>query len=156
MRKTEGTVEGSSRGSVEGGGLTMAEASKLVDKAESTVRAWVRSQQVSAWQDAVGWWRIDRNSLLAHAAGVGAAKGGSRGLTVRKGAHTEGSVTPQQTPTERVLAEGLERERRINDELRQQVRELEQERTQHMAEMRAMLSRDSGGKEGVISRWIRR
>jgi len=55
-----------------------------------------------------------------------------------------------------VLAEALDRERRINDELRQRVRELEQERTQHLAEMRALLSKSSDGKDGVLSRWIRR
>jgi hypothetical protein len=52
--------------------------------------------------------------------------------------------------------EALARERTANDELRLHIRELEKERTQHLAEMRAMLSRDLNGKEGVISRWIRR
>jgi hypothetical protein len=157
MGRTEGTAEGHKKPSAEGAGLTMAEASKLVGKAESTVRAWVRTQQVSAWQDAAGWWRIDRNSLLSHAAAAVTAKGGDRGGTLRQGAQSDPSTYPQSTPSERILSEALERERRLNDELRARLLSLENERTQHMAEMRALLSKDgNGGKEGVLSRWIRR
>jgi len=157
MGRSEGTVEGFKKPPAEGTGLTMAEASKLVGKAESTVRSWVRSQQVSAWQDAAGWWRIDRNSLLAHAAATASSKGTDRGGGVRHGAQFEASSYPQPTPSERILTEALERERRLNDELRDRLTAMENERTQHMAEMRALLSKDgNGGKDGVISRWIRR
>lgn len=134
----------------------MAEASRLVAKAESTVRAWVRSGQVRAWRDNDGWWCIDRDSLLGHAAGVVSTKGAERGAVPRRGAQADPFVPPQPTPSERILAEALERERRINDELRGRVRDLEQERTQHMAEMRALLSKDLKDKDGILSRWIRR
>lgn len=157
MRRSEGTAEGLKKPSIEGTGLAMAEASKLVGKAESTVRSWVRSQQVNAWQDAAGWWRIDRNSLLAHAAATASSKGSDRGIGIRHGAQSEPSTYPQTTPSERILTEALERERRLNDELRAKLTAMENERTQHMAEMRALLSKDgNGGKEGVLSRWIRR
>jgi len=157
MGRSEGAAEESKKPSVEGAGLTMAAASKLVGKAESTVRAWVRSQQVTAWQDNAGWWRIDRNSLLSHAAAGATAKGANRGTDTRQGAQSDPSPYPQPTPSERILTEALERERRLNDDLRARLLGMENERTQHMAEMRAMLSRDGGGgKEGVLSRWIRR
>jgi hypothetical protein len=75
----------------------------------------------------------------------------------RQGAQSDLNSYPQPTPSERILSEALERERRLNDDLRARLLVLENERTQHMAEMRAMLSKDgSGGKDGVLSRWIRR
>lgn len=157
MGRSEAAAEGTKKPSTEGAGLTMAEASKLVGKAESTVRAWVRTQQVNAWQDTAGWWRIDRNSLLSHAASAATAKGNDRGAGTRQGAQSDLTSYPQPTPSERILTEALERERRLNDELRARLSVMENERTQHMAEMRAMLSKDgSGGKDGVLSRWIRR
>jgi BMFP domain-containing protein YqiC len=54
------------------------------------------------------------------------------------------------------LQETVAREREENKELRGRIRELEQERTQHLAEMRALLSKEASGKEGVLSRWIRK
>lgn len=144
MRRSEASVTPT--------GLTMAEASKMIQRAESTIRAWVKTGQVRARQDNAGWWRIERDSLIAHAAAEALKKGGPQ----RTGAYANPSTPPQQTPLETALMDALNRERSINDELRKLVVKLEEERTQHMAEMRALLSKDIKTTDGVISRWLRR
>lgn len=130
----------------------MAEASKMIQRAESTVRTWIKTGQVRAQQDAAGWWRIERNSLLTHAA----ADASKRGVTQKGSAQVLTSPPPQQTPLEKTLMEALSRERHLNDDLRNQLKQLDAERTQHLAEMRALLSKDVKAADGILSRWLRR
>jgi hypothetical protein len=68
-----------------------------------------------------------------------------------RGASARESPKPPMTASSdglKIALEALDRERKINDELRVQVRSLEQERNQHIAEMRALLS---GKSEGLLS-----
>jgi hypothetical protein len=70
--------------------------------------------------------------------------------TVRGASAREVSL-PSMAPSSdalKIALEALSRERQINDELRSHVRSLEQERGQHIAEMRALLS---GKSEGLLS-----
>ena len=127
--------------------LTMADAIRLTEKAESTIRAWIKSGAIEAYQDRQGWWRINRDSLLYKAA-EGAQKRPLRTPQPEGGA----STTPQSTPLEKALTEALERERRINDELRDQVKNLEGELIKLTSELRALLNKETGGK---LSRWFR-
>jgi hypothetical protein len=127
--------------------LTMAEAIRLTEKAESTIRAWIKSGAIEAYQDKQGWWRINRGTLLYKAA-EGAQKRPSRAP------QTEGlaAISPQPSPLEKTLIEALERERRINDELRSQVKHLEGEFIKLAAELKAILNKETSGK---LSRWFR-
>ncbi len=124
-------------------GLTMAEAIKLTAKAESTIRTWIRNEEVDAFQDVHGWWRINRDSLLYKA---------SQSPPKRPQQPPQLESIPQSSPLEKALTEALERERRINDELRGQVRLLEGELLQITSELKALLSKETGGK---LSRWLR-
>jgi DNA-directed RNA polymerase alpha subunit len=68
-----------------------------------------------------------------------------------KGASAREVPVPSMAPSSdalKIALEALSRERQINDELRTQVRSLEQERNQHIAEIRALLS---GKSEGLLS-----
>lgn len=127
--------------------LTMAEAMRLTEKAESTIRAWIKSGAIEAYQDKQGWWRINRDALLYKAA-EGAQKRPLRAPQL----NTVSQSSPQPTPLEKALTEALERERRINDELRSQVKQLEGEFIKITAELRAILSKETSGK---LSRWFR-
>jgi uncharacterized protein (DUF305 family) len=57
-------------------------------------------------------------------------------------------MLPSHETALKIALEALEHERRVNADLRTQVKELERERTQHMAEMRALLT---GKNEGLLS-----
>lgn len=149
--------------SVEPSTVSLAEASRLLAKPENTIREWIKSSKLPAHRDSRGRWLIKRHDLMSIAvtrASVEPRPGATSKATSKGHHHAEGSVEPSTEPSNnryvRSLEATLEREQRINDELRSRVLVLEQERTQHMAEMRALLSRDGVGKEGVLSRWIRR
>jgi hypothetical protein len=141
--------------------LTLGDAAKAVGRGMTTVREWVKSGHVRAKRNTLGHWLIERDSLLAYASGEGAVEGPRR----RRGAEalpargsSEAPTAPLGIPTAEALIRSLEREiehlRRLLDEERERSRLLESERTQHMAEMRALLSREQ--KEGAVSRWFRK
>ena|GEM_PF-3041464 len=149
--------------SVEPSTVSLTEASRLLAKPENTIREWIKSSKLPAHRDSRGRWLIARHDLMSFAVTRGSVEprlGASSKAASKRHKQAEGSVDGSTEPSSsryvRSLEATLEREQRINDELRARVVVLEQERTQHMAEMRALLSRDGAGKEGVLSRWIRR
>jgi len=143
--------------------VSLSEASRLLSKPENTIREWIKTLKLPAQRDPRGRWIIRRSDLMAFIVTRSSTEGrpgatskaAPKVLSSSEGS-TEVSVEPSAGRYVRSLEDSLDRERRINDELRAKITTMEQERTQHMAEMRAMLSRDGGGKEGVLSRWIRR
>jgi hypothetical protein len=143
--------------------LTLGEAAKAVSRGANTVRDWVKNGNVRAKRNAMGHWLIERDSLLSYAANEGSAEGprrprGAEALSHR--APTVGSTVSHGGASNDALVRAQEREidllRQLLREERERCKKLEEERTQHLAEMRALLSKDSTGKEGVLSRWIRR
>lgn len=143
--------------------LTLGEAAKAVSRGTTTVRDWVKNGHIRAKRNPMGHWVIERDSLLAFAAGEGAAEGprrprGAEALLNRTS--TEPSTAHLGGGSAEALIRAHEREiqhlRELLHEERARCQRLEEERTQHLAEMRALLSKDSGGKDGVLSRWIRR
>lgn len=143
--------------------LTLSEAAKAVSRGTNTVRDWVKNGNVHAKRNALGHWLIERDSLLSYAANEGSTEGprrprGAEALTHR--APTAGFTVTHGGVGNDALVRAQEREidllRQLLKEERERCKKLEEERTQHLAEMRALLSKDSTGKEGVLSRWIRR
>jgi len=152
--------------------LSLAEASRRADVSPTSVRRWIAAGKLKASKNKDDEWVIDpdilHHFLIRHVGPrVGPTLeniGGGRRGGATAGGTTVGPPVGQTVGGGDSYAEALKearealaRERQINDELRTQVRELEKERTQHLAEMRAMLAKDGGGgRDGVISRWIRR
>jgi excisionase family DNA binding protein len=149
----------SSEPSVETSTVSLAEASRLLAKPENTIREWIKSKKLQAFRDTRGRWLIKRHDLMAFVATKASSEPRS-GASSKTRSHVEPStVGSTEGSTERYvrcLEDSLERERRINDELRAKIQGLEQERNQHMAEMRALLSKDLKDKSGTPSRWFRR
>jgi DNA-binding transcriptional regulator/RsmH inhibitor MraZ len=150
--------------------LSMKEAVRLSGKSEATLRRLIAQKEVSARKDADGRYIIAgeslRHYLVTKAQPPPAAQGSSRhGASSRvrgvgqDDAHgvsrDEGVVTALRDLIAQ-LREDIERERRRADTLETRLIASQAERTQHMAEMRALLSKDLRAKEGVLSRWIRR
>jgi hypothetical protein len=129
--------------------LSLAEAATAVGRGETTVREWAKSGSVQATKDARGRWKIERGSLLARAATEAWTD-----VRSRAGASGVASTEPKsEARLVRVLQAEIDHLRRLLDEERVRNQRLEEERTQHMAEMRAILNKDT---EGFLSRWIRR
>lgn len=132
--------------------MLLTDAAKLVGKAPATLRRLVNDGRIPSLKDTQGRNRVRREDVIAYYASM------SDQVPVhdRAGAEREDPIVCALRDQIAILAQTVDREREENKELRQRLREMEQERTQHLAEMRALLSRDGAGKEGVLSRWIRR
>ena len=141
--------------------VTIAEASVLIGMSQTKVRQWL-NEPGFAVRNAQGWWLIDKVVLLAKAASESSPKESRRAGAVTTHRATSQSseiaVTSSREVTEdriRDLQETLARERRINDELRSENRNLQAVQTQHLAELRALLDSGTKDKSSFLSRWIR-
>lgn len=142
--------------SVETSTVSLSEASRLLSKPENTIREWIKSSKIKAHRDPRGRWLILRKDLMDFVVTKSSteARSGAMSKAASKAeSKTKASTEPTTERYVRSLESSLERERAINDELRIKISALEQERTQHIAEMRAILNKDT---EGFLSRWIRR
>ncbi len=145
--------------STEASKLSLSEASKLISKPENTIREWIKTSKVAAHRDPRGRWLIKREDLMAFVVTKGSTEGrpgASAKSTPKLHLNSESSTVTSEQRYIRSLEDSLDRERRINDELRTRILMMEQERTQHLAEMRSLLSKDFSSKDGILSRWIRK
>ncbi len=151
-------------------GLSMREAVIISGKSEATLRRLISQKDVHAHKDGDGRYVIDETSLrhylvtkaqlslatvpvARHGASLRPRGGSADALN---GEGINGEVIQALRDLIGQLRDDLERERRRADSLEARLVASEIEKTQHLAEMRAMLSKDLSGKEGVLSRWIRR
>lgn len=135
--------------------VTLSQASKLLDRPENTIREWIKIGRLTGRRDSRGRWIIERSELMACA--YERPQTVSRlGATSKATARIESATEASTERYIRSLEGGLDRERRINDDLRNQIKQLEGERSQHLAEMRALLTKDAKTTDGVLSRWLRR
>lgn len=145
--------------------ISLNEAAVMVGKGDSTVRLWLKNGVVQGHKDSNGCWAVERNSLLAHVA----IEGGKKPQRKIRGAESRNNsdhIAPSAEPASDLviaLREALSRERQLLDDstrrveiLEARIAHLERERTQHLAEMRALLSKDPKATDGVLSRWLRR
>ncbi len=126
--------------------LSVSQAAKRAAVSPSTIRRWIDSGAVKHSTSPEGWRMVTAHDLIGYL-----AKQGPETHRAVKGASAREVPVPSMAPPSdalKIALEALSRERQINDELRAQVRSLEQERGQHIAEMRALLS---GKSEGLLS-----
>lgn len=151
MRKTAPTTASAT--------VTISEAATMTGRPPSTIRDWLKKGFIIGEQDVKGRWLLDRVTVVAAAATAPtAARAAANHLHQPNAAVPAPASAVDPTVAKYIdsLQETVAREREENKELRGRIRELEQERTQHLAEMRALLSKETTGKEGVLSRWIRK
>lgn len=143
-----------------GSRVSISEAARSLGLSQTKIRGWL-NEPGFATRTQQGHWQIDRVLLLAKAAAESSQKGSPRvGAVTSQRVSSQNVEVAQSSQREvsddriRDLQESLQRERRINDELRAEVRQLQAAQTQHLAELRALL--ESAGKDkGILSRWIR-
>lgn len=140
--------------------VTLGLASKLVARGQTTVRDWIKNGNIQASRNNLGHWLIDRNSLLAFASSEGAATGPRRvaGATSQPAEapprpHSEAEPRGHSEELVQALRGQISLLQELLKEERERIHKLESERTQHLAEMRALLN---GKNEGLLSikRWL--
>lgn len=131
--------------------LSLSEAALQSGKSETSIRNWLKSNIINGQRGSDGCWEIEHTSLFAHLSALSPKHDQNAPKVRAHGAESDQTLI-QSEPLTLAYREALERERRINDELRAQIRDLERERSQHLAEMRPLLSKDSKATDGVISR----
>ena len=138
--------------------VSIPEASKLVARPENTIRDWVKNELIEGFRDDRGRWRVERSSLLVRASEIATTKPSVLRGSQRTVTGASGSKPPVE-PTSEVyvqsLVASLERERKINDELRKQIEWLQAQFVQVTQEMKATLDKQSP-LDGVLSRWLRK
>lgn len=132
--------------------VLLSDAATRLGKSPTTIRKLVNSGKIQASKDAQGRHWVSMLEAQTYYAMKGIPRTGASRSQERDEHENITLLLEQNKRIERAL----EREERINDELRNQIRDYERERTQHMAEMRALLSKDTKTTDGVISRWLRR
>lgn len=124
--------------------LNLHEASKVSGKSLATVRRWARESLIEAKKNSSGHWEIPTRKFKAYLA---------HNVNLHEASmDTHSEVQAAQDEASRTLHEALHRERKINDELRAQVKEKDSALLKLTFEMKAMLENKPGG---IISRWIR-
>jgi hypothetical protein len=135
--------------------LSLNEAAKMAGTSVSTIRRWAQQKMVTAGKDARGNWKVGKDSLHTFLATGGGFMEPTRRI---RGASSHSEAESPDSSTETILnllQEGLERERRVNDELRSMLDERERTIRTLEAEMRAILQKQTDS-DGVLSRWLRR
>jgi excisionase family DNA binding protein len=126
--------------------LTVSQAARQAGVSASSIRRWIDTGALRHSTSPEGWRLVVSQDLMAYL-----SRYGPETHRVVRGASGREVPTLAATPHSdalKIAMEALSRERQINDELRAQMRSLEQERNQHIAEMRALLS---GKSEGLLN-----
>ena len=132
--------------------LTVTQAAKVAGVSVSTIRRWIDDGFLTAARTPEGWRIVQHHHLMEALSRNSHARSAQPPTSRAEASH--------EAPTMRVLEEALERERqnvererRINDELREQLKRFENEIFKLTAEMQALLSKDS--PTGMLSRWVK-
>jgi excisionase family DNA binding protein len=135
--------------------LTITEASERFAVSPSAIRRLISGNQLKATKDNKGRQLLVADELAgifarrAKPARAGAqVSGNSRKLSDLP----TGSTTGETDRYVLSLENALERERRINDDLRHEISGLRGELLKMMSEMKALLQKED---KGLLSRWIR-
>lgn len=129
--------------------LSLAEASKMAGVSVSTVRRWAAENRIQGSKTRDGVWRVSKESVLVMLSTQGASMESVRSVHGASALHQE---SPEKASLA-IMKEALERERRVNDELRATMNEREATIRALEVEMRAILSRENSG---LLSRWTRK
>lgn len=144
--------------------ILVADAAKLVGKAQVTIRRLVETKALKSKRDENGRHLINRMELVAYYAAKSANRAGN---DVRAGATTNHANSDILIASElakvqaensglaskiAMIEESLLRERRLNDELRAQNRDIQNEIVKISAEIRAILTNETQNK---LFRWFR-
>jgi excisionase family DNA binding protein len=118
--------------------MSITEASRMAACSPSTVRRWLKSGTLEGVKTD-GTWEIERETLMLHLSQLSKPFKGRQGASRR----VEHEDPIHHEALNRQLMEDLQRERKINDELRAENRKLQEE-------VKALLV----GKSGVMG-WVR-
>ncbi len=127
--------------------LKSTEAQRLFKVNGSTIRRWAAEGRIKAEKNSEGVWLINKNSLQA-----ALATGTTKQARAAKKANIEKSSAHNSLQSSPALERILDREQKINDELRLENKKLQGEILKLTHEMQALLKRED---KGLLSRWLR-
>ena len=138
--------------------ITMKQALNISGKTSTTLRRWIAEGLVKAQKNQSGKWSIDENSLKVYLARYGENMSMNSSSIRRR----ETRLSPDMSDTNPLLTslqdslqrerDALNREQKINDELRMKLGEKDKELLKLTYEMQAILKKEDGG---LLSRWLR-
>ena len=131
--------------------VLLSEAATKIGKSATTLRKLVNLGKLETNKDKQGRHWVKMDDVLAHyALSTNQRVGASR-------THEQSESKGEQMLREHIsfIEHALSRERSINDSLRTQNERMQSEVTKLVAEMRAMLDKQSP-LDGVLSRWLRK
>ena len=123
--------------------IGLPEASKMAALSQTTIRRWIKSGELEARLDETGKWKLNKKNFLEKLARHQPRKAASVSPPTGE--------RPEDSPLYLHTLEALQRERKLNDELRAENKKLH-------AEIKEFLTSNSDKKEGLVgalSRWIR-
>jgi excisionase family DNA binding protein len=134
--------------------LTVTDAARQAGVSPSTIRRWMEAGDLKFSTSHQGWRVTTKDALMQHLSrqphpshrtvgGASAQQSHETHTTLSNGSHLEAL---------KISLEALERERRINDELRTEISGIRSELLKMMSEMKALLQKED---KGLLSRWIR-
>jgi DNA-binding transcriptional MerR regulator len=136
--------------------ISIAQAARLSGKSQATIRRWAAQKLVPARKTDDGHWVFTRAELIAHLGAYGSELSESRAIKVTSAKpHKEALNRPLiDAHVERIktLESLLEREQRLNDELREQLKGTTAEVFKLTAELRSFLSKET---KSSPTQWIR-
>ena len=126
--------------------ITISKAAQLSGKSQATIRRWAAQKIIPARKTNDGHWTFNKDELIAYLSTH------SEQL-IEAGKIKQSSRAAQEQPVIKLLETSLERERRINDELRTQLSNATAEIFKLTQEIKAILSKDTS--KTSPTRWIK-
>jgi len=136
--------------------ISLPEAARRANVSPTSVRRWIDAGKLKATKGREGSWNLSFEDLRTFLATVQPNRRATVAPPVAHPTHATPNSSLELEGYREALLEArtaLERERRNNDELREQLKRFESEIFKLTSEMQALLSRDS--PTGVLSRWVK-
>jgi excisionase family DNA binding protein len=132
--------------------VSIAQAAQILGKSQATIRRWAAQKTIPALKSKDGTWSFNREELIAHMSANAQSMIESKTIRRSPNQDREHQVITVYERQIDALERTIDRERKINDELREQVRQSQGEILKLTHEIRSILSNEN---KATLSRWIK-
>jgi len=134
------------------GDLNITQAARLTGKSLATIRRWAAQKTIPARKTEDGHWVFSSDELVAHLHAHGHELIGTRPIAGKAEQPNNQQLIGAYAEQIKTLEGLLEREQRLNDELREQLKSTTGEVFKLTAELRAFLSKET---KTTPTQWIK-
>lgn len=132
--------------------INIDQAAKLIGKSQATMRRWASQKIIPAAKSNDGSWIFNKDEILKHMSAQSQSMIDSKIIkrsSITQHEHNIISIYKRQID---ILEHTIERERQINDEMRDQLKQNQSEILKLSNEIKAILTNDN---QSTLSRWIK-